>query len=725
MKALYVAGMLIAIGLFATYANAQWVPTNGPFGGEVTVLSLDPQSHIFAGTRYRGVFCSTDSGKHWTPSGLNRETVNAVAFDSIGSAFVGTYTGVFRSTDDGVTWFATSLKAVVLSLAVVPDGTVFAGLDRGLMRSTDGGASWERVLPETIGNFRYVFYSTTHGIIAGDVYRSSTGDSTSWVKLDCDHDGNINTLFESSWGDLYAGGSSAVYRSIDSGISWTRTQIVAGQDVVTIRELPNGILVAGGVPVDPAIPGGISISADSGKSWTTAALREWEIHSILLTDVNTILLGTGRGVFRATEVTGPWELFNEGLSATHVLGLAAVDSSVVLTATNVGIFKSTDDGDTWKDCSTGIFPRYIMSVTADKEGRLFLGTNVFPPDGGVFRSTDQGESWTNVSANYITKVYTGVKTLVVTDSDYVCAGMYHELYRSCDHGESWEGQAVDGDFREIAIDGEGRLFGATDGQGVLRSTDNGASWVSSSAGLAHPGALCVAVTDSDHVFVGGWQFLSRSTDHGDSWETKYTAPDRVKVESVTIGPNGDVLFSSSDGMVFRSTDEGSTWREETEGLVGNTITAFAVSANGTTFAGTNLCGVYKSVPSTAIGPAREPLFSYFKLYQNYPNPFNPSTRIKYTVAGTRNQGPGAGEAGAGVSGLGTSEAGAGNRGPGASNTRLVVYDLLGREVAVLVNERKLPGIMKSHSMATVSSGVYLYRLRADDYAETRKLCLIR
>jgi hypothetical protein len=55
------------------------------------------------------------------------------------------------------------------------------------------------------------------------------------------------------------------------------------------------------------------------------------------------------------------------------------------------------------------------------------------------------------------------------------------------------------------------------------------------------------------------------------------------------------------------------------------------------------------------------------LEQNYPNPFNPLTIIKYAIAG------------------------AGGLGLGARNARLVVYDLLGREAAVLVNEKKAPG----------------------------------
>jgi hypothetical protein len=97
----------------------------------------------------------------------------------------------------------------------------------------------------------------------------------------------------------------------------------------------------------------------------------------------------------------------------------------------------------------------------------------------------------------------------------------------------------------------------------------------------------------------------------------------------------------------------------------------------------------------------------FSLDQNYPNPFNPSTRIKYTVGG-------AGEAGTGGLGLGT------------RNVRLAVFDVLGREVAVLVNEKKAPGNYEvSFDASGLASGVYFYRLTAGPFVESKKMLLLR
>ena len=86
----------------------------------------------------------------------------------------------------------------------------------------------------------------------------------------------------------------------------------------------------------------------------------------------------------------------------------------------------------------------------------------------------------------------------------------------------------------------------------------------------------------------------------------------------------------------------------------------------------------------------------FELNQNYPNPFNPQTSISYSL-------------------------------PRASTVALKVYDILGREVVSLINnERESEGIHKVTFDATnLPSGVYFYRLQAEDYAETKSMVLIK
>jgi len=92
----------------------------------------------------------------------------------------------------------------------------------------------------------------------------------------------------------------------------------------------------------------------------------------------------------------------------------------------------------------------------------------------------------------------------------------------------------------------------------------------------------------------------------------------------------------------------------------------------------------------------------FELFQNFPNPFNPTTVVSYHLP-------------AGQAGLSA-----------VSNVRLVVYDILGREVAVLVDERKVPGSYEvTFDGSSLSSGIYFYRITAGNFVQTRRMVVLK
>ncbi|MFI5236941.1 MAG: T9SS type A sorting domain-containing protein [Ignavibacteriales bacterium] len=96
----------------------------------------------------------------------------------------------------------------------------------------------------------------------------------------------------------------------------------------------------------------------------------------------------------------------------------------------------------------------------------------------------------------------------------------------------------------------------------------------------------------------------------------------------------------------------------------------------------------------------EPIASEFILEQNYPNPFNPSTKIKFAVPS--------------------------NFKSEMSNVSLKVYNVLGNEVAVLVNEEKSEGSYEVEFTGTgLASGIYFYKLQAGSFIETRKMILLK
>ncbi len=89
----------------------------------------------------------------------------------------------------------------------------------------------------------------------------------------------------------------------------------------------------------------------------------------------------------------------------------------------------------------------------------------------------------------------------------------------------------------------------------------------------------------------------------------------------------------------------------------------------------------------------------FSLAQNYPNPFNPSTKIRYSIP---------------------------NVGSGLAQTVLKVYDILGNEVATIVNEEKPAGVYEVEFDASqLSSGIYFYRLTSGSFVETKKMTVLK
>jgi hypothetical protein len=109
---------------------------------------------------------------------------------------------------------------------------------------------------------------------------------------------------------------------------------------------------------------------------------------------------------------------------------------------------------------------------------------------------------------------------------------------------------------------------------------------------------------------------------------------------------------------------------------------------------------YESNFTIGVNNASLEIPEMFSLSQNFPNPFNPVTKIKYTV-------------------------------PKLSDVRLVLYDVLGRAISELVNQKQSPGVyetvldVSSLKYGTLPSGIYFYRLTAGNYSDTKRMILIK
>jgi len=187
-------------------------------------------------------------------------------------------------------------------------------------------------------------------------------------------------------------------------------------------------------------------------------------------------------------------------------------------------------------------------------------------------------------------------------------------------------------------------------------------------------------------------------------------------------PMGNEVFNISIGMNWAGgtigagglfiTDAQSTYREfaaDISYITGDTPDTCIVSAAILGLAEQPTAGTFFVMDDLAFGPATSVdasgnvLPASFELLQNFPNPFNPSTTIQYSI-------------------------------PLASRVKLSVFDLLGREVAVLVDGESAPGSYRVNlDGSRLSSGTYFYRLQAGhtdggqagEFSQTRQLVLLK
>ncbi|MCX6163119.1 MAG: exo-alpha-sialidase [Ignavibacteriae bacterium] len=260
-----------------------------------------------------------------------------------------------------------------------------------------------------------------------------------------------------------------------------------------------------------------------------------------------------------------------------------------------------------------------------------------------------------------------------------------------------------------------------------RSTDGGTTWgsdtrlASDSAGSEKPsiavaGTVVHVVWEYIYLNSGNWEiYYKRSTDGGLTWGANtrltYAISDSWLSSIAVIGSFVHVVWMDKrDGneeiYYKRSTDGGINWGADTR-LTNNTSwSEFPSIAVSGSFVHVAWCDYrdgnfeiyYKRNPTgnlIGIQNISTEIPSYYSLSQNYPNPFNPSTTIRYEL-------------------------------PRSGSVRLAVYDVMGREVETLVNERQAAGSYEAtFEGSRFASGVYFYRLTAEGYGETRKMLIIR
>jgi len=332
--------------------------------------------------------------------------------------------------------------------------------------------------------------------------------------------------------------------------------------------------------------------------------------------------------------------------------------------------------------------------------------------GGVYLTTDNGKSWTQID-NGLNCLYI-LALAACPDSSSTTnlfAATTEGVYRSTDDGNSWNAASVgltSPYVHDLVVNpigaGKTNLFAGTD-SGVFVSTNYGTSWTSASAGLAGSSVFKLGLrlqgVSGPNLFAATDSGLFCSTNNGTHWSGANSGLENAVVDAFAF--SGTDCFAGTVGRgVFLSTNNGTNWTAVNGGLRDSVVLSLAVSGPNLV-AGTSE-GVWRRPLSGLWTSVKEPVIDKpvaCELSQNYPNPFNPVTTIGYTIAGT------------------------GHEALGTSSVRLSVYDMLGREVAVLVDERKEPGSYSvTFDASGLASGVYFYRIRAGDFVQTRKSVLL-
>lgn len=367
---------------------------------------------------------------------------------------------------------------------------------------------------------------------------------------------------------------------------------------------------------------------------------------------------------------------------------------------------------------------YLKDVSFSDENNGYAIQNY-----DVLRSTDGGNSWTTkYIGDYIVKVF------AINENVAVILSSYQDIWKTTNGGADWFNIDTDAeeDFNDIYFFDLNNGFIVGDNGLVIRTTNGGMNWSPVTSGTTEY-LYSVCFLDANTGWIAGDNgTILKTTDGGSTWnpQSSGTSENLYDVcflsqdigfatcrytESILSTTNGGTNWTSqniydsyysllsfrdnSNGVfVYRygilyTSDGGITWDPQKTGTV-NTL--YGVSKIGSRWlvVGENGTVLRSSFGEVGVRDKNE-LPTAFSLQQNYPNPFNPGTKIIYSI-------------------------------PQASFVTLKIYDILGNEVATLVNEEKSLGNYEAEfNAANLSAGIYFYKLQAGDFVQTKKMILLK
>jgi photosystem II stability/assembly factor-like uncharacterized protein len=734
-----------------------WVPISyNPGIGRINCIVQHPTNSniLFAGAPSGGLWKSTNSGANWTTA-TNSLTVLGVSSivihptntslmyiltgDGDGGA---TYSiGVLKSTNGGDNWVTTGLSFVVSAgtrlykLVMSPSNSsiLLAVGNTGVYRSTNSGDNWTTVYS---GNFKDIEFNPSNSNIiycSGTTFIKSTDGGASFAVsgtgLPTSSETNRMAIGVSpaNANYIYILASSAAnsgfygfYRSTDAGNSFVMTvntpnimgynadgSSTGGQGTYDLA------IAVSPTNINEVFTGGINVwkTTNAGANFinltywvyppTTASYVHADIHTLDFFGSN-LYSGCDGGLFRSTNWGANWTDLSTGMSTMQFYRIGGTPQNA-----NYIIGGTQDNGTNLMNGTTWyhVLGADGMEAAVDPTTQSVVYACI--QSGGLRRSTNGGNNFTSIVSNITGSGYWVTPYLIDPLNNQTLYAGYQDIWKSTNRGTNWTQLSTFGgtSFRSLAVcNSNPSYIYASTTTTVYRTTDGGGNWTNISSGLPGYTITYIAVhpTNANRVWLtfsgynSGYKVYYTS-DGGSSWNNISGTLPNLPANCITyLDP--DRLFVGMDvGAYYRDNYTGG-WTPFMVNLPNVIVKEFEVHLPSNKIrAATYGRGLWETVipPIVGISGNNGNIPDKFLLYQNYPNPFNQSSIINFqsTVKG---------------------------------KVQLIIYDILGKEVQILVNEQLNPGVYKVRFDGSgLPSGFYFYKIQINEFIDVKKMVMIK
>lgn len=560
------ASILLALAS-PSAAVDNWQASDGPYGGTIRALAVDPNNGALYAARSQDLHRSTDDGATWTQLGANTSMSN------------------------------------ILDVSVGQNGVILVGVStRGAWWSFDGGLTWDNdqitsnphsgtgaTLPAVI--------VAPGGALIGGGFRSANGGA-SWTQMNLS--GNDFALDPS--GAVLAATQTGVHRSTNQGISWIpRNSGIETVGMGHVAVASDGTLFAGSYST------GVFRSTDAGASWAPAnlGLTDLVVQALVTTPSSEIFVATNDGLFISLDNGNSWTATPSPLPTSTALDLAPHPTLGLAAGTNgLGVWSSADAGAAWIPRHHGMSVSYPEAIVRTTAGTLLLADF----EAGVVRATSAAGPWAGSGAG----LTTGLRALKASEDGPIYAGAWNGAYVSLDDGSTWNAAGTDLAGQQIRAllvveDAAAHTVIAlanepSNSVTVQRSFDGGNSWqlVLDPAAQPAPSFLEHAASAADGwIYAGGLSILGSgvvfaSSDLGETWEEHLLSSVFGFLGFLETGPAGELYTATTNSpTIYRSEDHGASFAALPPGPWGSAIVAaIEATPDGRVFAGTSTEGVF-------------------------------------------------------------------------------------------------------------------------------------